>query len=265
MAPHTPRGVALALFAALLVPVALLVPPGVDAQEAPAPSPASLAGRSLVLPGWGQWAQGQRRAVLYAAAEVALWAFWGHRRHQAADLRDGYRRLAWETARQRRGAYTDGPWSYYEDLSRWQRSGAFDGDGASPGIQPEEDPATFNGSVWRLARDLHFRGGAPGPGDPAYQAAVAWYQGRAYGDAYLWDWTGQEGAQAEFRDLIHRSDERFRQATTALGAVLANHVLSGADAFLSARVPGALEMRVRPPSSAPWAPLTLTLSWRPPS
>ena len=34
-------------------------------------------------------------------------------------------------------------------------------------------------------------------------------------------------------DLIESSDARFRQATTALGVVIANHLLSAADAYLS--------------------------------
>lgn len=253
-----------------LLLLATPVPVAVRAQEGALPVPTAgpaapaLAARSLLVPGWGQLAQGQRRAAVYAAAEVALWVFWGHRRSQARDLRGAYRDLAWETARGARGQRVDGPWAYYEDLSHWRRSGAFDRSG-EPGIQPEEDAATFNGSVWRLARDLHFGGGAPGPGDPAYENAVAWYDEHAYGDAFLWDWTGQDAEHARFRDLIRRSDDRFRQATTALGGVLANHLLSAADAFVSARVPGTARMRVAPPPQGLGGPVFLTLTWAPPS
>ncbi|GMV08237.1 MAG: hypothetical protein AMXMBFR53_45120 [Gemmatimonadota bacterium] len=244
-------------------------PRAAPAQEAgsrvsgPGASAATLAARSLVVPGWGQLAQEQRRGAAYATAEVALWVFWGHRRGQARDLRDALRNLAWETARASRGQRLDGPWAYYEDLSHWLRSGAFDGS-AAPGVQPEDDPSTFNGSVWKLARDLHFAGGSPGPGDAAYEKAVAWYGDRAYGDAFLWDWTGLSAEHARFRDLIRRSDDRFRQATTVLGAVLANHLLSAADAFVSARVPGTTRTGVAPAGRGLPGALFLTLSWAPP-
>jgi len=38
------------------------------------PAPATVAGRSLLVPGWGQYVLGQRRAWAYLAVEAALWA-----------------------------------------------------------------------------------------------------------------------------------------------------------------------------------------------
>lgn len=218
--------------------------------------------RSLAVPGWGQWVLGQRRSAVYAAAEAALWVVWAERRAGAGDLRNRYRDLAWVTARGGTGPRRDGDWSYYETLTKWIRSGAFDRDPVTPGIQPEEDPSTFNGSVWSLARAIHLGGGGGGPGDPRYAAAVAWYGERAYGDGFLWDWTGREGALAEFRELIGGSDRRFRQATTALGAVLANHLLSAADAFLSSRTPAVPSARVAPAFATPTGVgVHLVLTW----
>jgi len=229
-----------------------------------APVPATAAARSLVVPGWGQLAIGQRRAFAYAAAEAILWAVWAERKGKGNDLRRAYRDLAWRSARQPSGlARLDGPWAYYETLSKWARSGAFDRDGALAGIQPEEDASTFNGSVWALARGLHFSGRTPSPSDPAWEAAVAWYGKRAYAEAFLWDWTGKGDDLVEFRQLIHRGDDRFRQATAALGAVLANHVLSATDAFLSARLRGAAEVRLATPPPGEPAVVWLTLSWTP--
>jgi hypothetical protein len=189
--------------------------------------------------------------VAYAAAEAALWVLWADRRARAGDLRRGYRDLAWTTARGGSGPRRDGPWSYYETLTKWLRSGAFDRDPSTPGIQPEEDPATFNGSVWSLARAIHMGGGVTGPGDPRYEAAVTWYGERAYREDFLWDWTGREPALAEFRNLIDGSDRRFRQATAALGAVLANHLLSAADAFLSSRTAAVPKASVAPGFATP--------------
>ncbi|MHB1194818.1 MAG: hypothetical protein ACYC6F_17465 [Longimicrobiales bacterium] len=246
--------------------LALLAPPAASQAGAPrALVPASAAARSLVAPGWGQWAQGQRRGVAYAAAEVLLWALWVERRDAGGDLRGAYRDLAWRTGRIPAGERRDGPWDYFEALSKWTRSGAFDRDATAPGLQPEEDPLTFNGSVWALARGIHFGGGSPAPGDPKHDAALAWYRERAYADGFLWDWSGREGDMTEYRGLIRRSDDRFREATWALGGVVGNHLLSAADAFVSARIPGSAELRLVAPDAwtgaAPW----LALTWTPPS
>lgn len=230
---------------------------------APLPSQAGAATRSLAIPGWGQRALGQRRAYAYAAAEALFWAVWVERRSKGSALRSDYRDLAWSAGRLAAGERHDTSWAYYEALSKWTRSGAFDRDPSTAGLQPEEDPTTFNGSIWALARGIHFRGGTPGPGDPAWEAALVWYGERAYREGFLWDWTGREGDLAEYRRLIHESDDRFRQATTALGAVLANHLLAGADAFLSARVPGTAALRLRPPAAGMRGPLWLTLAWGP--
>lgn len=207
--------------------------------------PAAAAGRSLILPGWGQKVLGQRRAWAYAAAEVVLWALWANRRSLATDARDAYRDLAWSEARLDPGERHDGDWDYYEKLSHWQRSGAFDRDPAAPGVQPEEDPSTFNGSVWALARDLYFQGDMPPPDAPTYRRAVEYYERAAYGPAFLWDWSGREAALTRYRALIDESDDRFRQATTAIGVVVANHLLAAGDAYLSS-LPGEPRLRVTP-------------------
>lgn len=249
-------GLALALLAA---------PAASQAMPGPGPTPLSAAARSLALPGWGQMALGQRRGVAYAVVEVALWALWADRRGRGGDLRREYRDLAWATARIRAGERLDGAWDYYEALSKWARSGAFDRDGSQPGIQPEEDPGTFNGSIWSLAKGIHFGAGTPPPGDPTWDAALAWYRARAYGDGFLWDWRGREGDLTRYRALIRRSDDRFREATGAMGAVLANHLLSGTDAFVSARIPGSAELRLLAPGVSTPSGLWLTLAWRPPT
>jgi hypothetical protein len=203
--------------------------------------------------------------VAYAAAEAALWVFWADRRGRGADLRGEYRDLAWRSARIADGQRRDGGWAYYEAMSKWASSGAWDRDASRPGLQPEEDPATFNGSIWSLARAIHFGGGSPLPGDPSYEAALAWYRARAYADGFLWDWHGKGADLAAYRRMIRDADDRFREATLAMGAVLANHLLSAADAFVSARVPGSAAVRLLAPSPASPAPVGIMLSWRPPA
>jgi hypothetical protein len=246
-----------------------VAPPAGRAQLATAPgsmgpTPAAVAGRSLLVPGWGQHVLGQKRAWLYLGVEAALWALWADRRSLGSDAREAYRDLAWSEARLATGARTDGSWAYYETLEKWTRSGAWDRDPARTGVQPEDDPDTYNGSIWQRARDLYFPpGSVPSEGDPAYERALAYYAQHAYGEAFLWDWSGKEAALLRYQGLIRTSDDRFRQATTALGAVLANHLLAGVDAWLSARAPAEVRLRVAPGSAVGPAGWTLGVRLRP--
>ena len=212
-------------------------------QEA-AVSPAGAALTSLVLPGAGQHRLDQRRKWVYLAIEVTAWAFHFERRSRGADLRDRYRDLAWTEGRVRGEERVDGDFDYYETLSHWTRSGVFDADGAIAGIQPEPDPAAYNGFIWERAQGIFFPAGQTvEPGDPAYTQALDYYVRDAYGTGFLWDWSANPDAQLEFARLIERSDDRFRQATTVLGAVLLNHFVSAVDAFTSARTRHGLPLR----------------------
>jgi hypothetical protein len=191
---------------------------------------------SLALPGAGQHVLGQTRKWAYLAIEVAGWAFYLDRHGAGTDLRGQYHDFAWENGRIQSGSRVDGDFGYYETIEKWTRSGAFDHDAATAGIQPEPDPATYNGMIWERATELYLPGGPGVPvSDPSYQAALAYYGEHAYGTAFLWDWSASPAAQSTYADLIRESDNRFRQATTALGVVIANHLLSSADAYLSAR------------------------------
>jgi hypothetical protein len=216
-------------------------------QSSP-PSVAVVTALSAVLPGAGQHVLGQRRKWAYLAIEGLAWGFWIDRRSAAGDFRDRYRDLAWNEARIRSTPRVDGDFEYYETLSKWQRSGAFDADVDAAGVQPEADPLTFNGSIWALAVRIYLPDGAMTPeNDLRYQRALTYYQERAYGTELLWDWTGTADARQTYADLIGESDRHFQQATNVLGVLIANHVVSTVDAFLTARglaVPG--EARVVP-------------------
>jgi hypothetical protein len=243
-----PSGLCTVVALAIATQGAAAVP--LTAQAAPSPAGvAGNAGRSAILPGWGQWHQGQSRWWAYALAEAGLWAAHLELRASGRANRDHYRDVAWTSARVAAGERLEGPWAYYEAMSEWKRSGAFDADPKRPGVQPESDPTTFNGAKWALAEGIYFASGtAPSENDPAYEKAVAYYSERAYGTPYLWDWTGKDAALAEYNRLIDRSDQRFRQATAALGAVLANHLLSAVDAYVSARGAPVTGMRMTPES-----------------
>ena len=113
-----------------------------------------------------------RRWPAFLVLEAGLWWLWADARGSYRSRTDAYRDLAWEAARIQDGPRVDAGWPYYEAMSHYLASGAFDADPAA-GLQPEEDPATYNGSVWSLARGIYL-GGTSDPGSPEYAAALAW-------------------------------------------------------------------------------------------
>ena len=199
-----------------------------------------------LVPGLGQLLQGQRRGWLYLGVEGLVWLGYAIERDRGAQDRRGYRDLAWSEARLQSGGRVDGDFEYYERLSQWVRSGAFDADGGTPGVQPETDPATFNGDAWRLARNIFAGGGDPDPQSLEYASALAFYQERAYGEGFLWDWSSAEGQQARFRDLISSSDDHFRRASLLVGGAILNRAVSALDGALSARAGRPVALRLHP-------------------
>jgi hypothetical protein len=213
-------------------------------QQAPAIGTSALL--SAVLPGAGQHVLGQNRKWAYLAFETVGWFLYADRRSAGGDLRTQYRDFAWTQARVQQGARVEGDFGYYETLTKWDRSGAYDRDPVVAGLQPENDPAAFNGSIWSRAVLIFPPDPGASLGDPSYDSALEYYQQRAYGTEFLWDWT-DTGAQTEYGGLIEESDDRYRQATNVLGVMIANHVVSAVDAFLSARgLPVTTETRVSP-------------------
>lgn len=197
---------------------------------------------SALAPGWGQYLLAQGRWAPYAALEGWAWLQYLDRRREGRRLEVRYRELAWLVARRdfAPGFRIDGSFEYYEAMSQYRRSGLFDRDPLQAGIQPEEDPDTFNGTVWLLARQI-FLGGADSTGvhdptSPAYQKALAYYRSRAYSLPMAWDWGPFTLHWMEYKDLIRASDESLRRATNVLGLILGNHLLSSVDALVSARL-----------------------------
>ena len=207
-------------------------------QTSPAIGTADAAIRSALIPGAGQLALGQKRSWAYLGLEAIGWFLYLDRRGAGADLRTEYRDYAWDVGRIQAGTRVDGDFDYYETMSNWDRSGAYDRDTGRPGIQPEDDTSLYNGLIWARARGIFSVDPAAGPGDPQYEAAITYYETRAYGPDLLWDWTSSPGGRSTYVGLIEASDQRFRQARNAMGLIIANHLVSAVDAFLSARAPG---------------------------
>lgn len=192
---------------------------------------------SLIVPGGGQLLAGQERGLAYLAAEVWLIARALALDSRARREREAYRALAYQVARQPFAAIrVDGPFEYYESMEKYVESGAYDRD---PGInfEPELDTATFNGSVWLLARRTFLANpdSLPAPDHPTYLAALGFYRGRAARPEFQWSWRDARLEQDVFRQSINASDESFRAVTNYLGALVANHLVSAVDALIATR------------------------------
>ncbi|MGW8266950.1 MAG: hypothetical protein ACWGSQ_11310 [Longimicrobiales bacterium] len=207
-------------------------------ERTPTPGRAFLL--SAAIPGLGQKKLGQNRWVGYVAVELWAWIQYFGKRREGRALQKRYKDLAWFVARRVSvGPRVDGDFEYYEAMTQYGASGAYDTRPEELGVQPEEDPETFNGSVWALAREIFFLDDPGGPSDPGsdhYQKALRYYMSRAYEPPQAWNWTDNVLQQAEFSELIRLSDENLRRGTTMVGVIIANHLLSSVDALVTGRL-----------------------------
>lgn len=213
------------------------LPQSIQAQI-PGPGRAFLL--SALLPGLGQKVMGQDRWVAYLAGEMWAWIQFMDHRREGHSLQKRYRELAWLVARRvSSGPRVDGKFEYYEALTQFSSSGAYDADPDVLGVQPEENPETYNGSIWMLARQIFF---LDDPEEPAeedsdqFRDALRYYRSRAYTPDLAWNWGSNTLQQGEFVSLIRSSDENLRRSTTMIGVILANHLLSAVDALVSGRL-----------------------------
>lgn len=197
---------------------------------------------SLVVPGAGQLLAKQDRGLIYLATEAFVLSRFLQLTHDAHRSASRYRDLAYAVAR--RGFTTvrrDTVFEYYEIMERFTTSGEFDRD-PGPGLAPEDDPVTYNGSVWLLARRTFWAdpSSPPPPTSPEYQLALQFYSSHAVGPDFRWSWQDASLEQLEFRTTIRLSDDAFRHAQSQLGVLLANHLVSAIDALISSRLTSGL-------------------------
>jgi hypothetical protein len=194
---------------------------------------------SAIVPGSGQLMAGQSRGVIYLAVEAFLLVQVFSSRGLGSSERDRYTDLAFDVARAPFApARKDTVFEYFEQLERFVDSGPFDTD-PGPALVPPNDEFSYNGSVWKLARETFL----PDPGIPdtasvEYQRALEFYRSRAVGPNFQWSWRDAGLEQDLYRQSIKRSDDAFRSSTQYLGLLLANHLLSAVDAFVSYRLSG---------------------------
>jgi hypothetical protein len=216
---------------------------------------------SAVVPGAAQLLMRQQRGVAYLAMEGFLLFQYVTYRRDATRQRDAYREIARTQARARYGGGQPvSDFEYYETLrdTRFIESGAFD---ASPGgeLDPETTPGTFNGFIWKTARETYFRDpeAMPDRGSAEYARAIELYERRAVREPERWSWRDAQVFRDEYTSTIRRSNTAYRNAAAYLSAVIANHALSTVDAFVTVRVRGASGEggRLGVDASLPWAPL----------
>lgn len=193
---------------------------------------------SAAVPGAGQALLGSRRAFAYAAAEAVGWVTYSVQVREGNRQRARYRELARTVAR---AQFTpDGPagnWDYFERMEKFAVSGAYD---AIPGgaIDPEPDPTTFNGSIWLLARQTYWRdlSSPPSNASPEYQSALSFYERRAVPPEMRWSWDASPDGYQQYRRSIAASNGAFKRVEQTVGLVIANHILSVVDAYVSVRM-----------------------------
>lgn len=200
----------------------------------------ALAGRmgaSLLVPGAGQALDGQPwLSAAFFGVEIATWWIALDGRADGRRLRGDYRDFAWEVARGQPIPRVEGSFEYYERLTQWGRSGQFDAS-PDPGLQPERASDAYNGRQWRLAADIFLQGDLDAPPTASgYGSALAYYRDRAYPAELAWDWSGDDASQRRFSDLIRASDDAFRRSSIAVGAVVANHLLSAIEVYVHRRL-----------------------------
>jgi len=193
---------------------------------------------SLAVPGTGQLLGREDRGAIYLVTELYLVTRYLQLRHDGRVQAGRFRELAFDVARRPFApARRDTIFEYFETMERFVASGQFDGD-PGPGLSPETDPSTYNGSVWLLARRTYWSDPdvPPPPTSPEYQGALEFYVARAVGPGFQWSWRDAPLARDEFRATIRNSDDAFRRAQNQLGLLLANHLVSAVDALASSRL-----------------------------
>lgn len=214
---------------------------------------------SAALPGSGQAMLGQDRFIAYLAVEgFAILSYLDQRAEQSRSTAH-YQALATNIARAfYPGPYPVGSWAYYESMEHYKESGVFN---LTPGFgfTPEVDPATYNGAMWLLARQTYWNDPnvQPAATSAEYSKAFAFYTSRAVQPQYRWSWTGYGFEWDLYVQSIERRNQAARDARFDMGLLIANHLLSMVDSYVTVRLRGGMGAPGSPPAlsaTIPWAP-----------
>jgi hypothetical protein len=217
---------------------------------------------STVLPGAGQALLGQNRFVAYLAVEGYVVADYLSNGALETRERNRSRALANDVARALfPGSRPRGTWAYYESMEHFVESGVFN---RFPGgeFSPEVDPVTYNGWLWLDVRRRFWNNPSvePDHGSKQYRDALNEYIARAVRDEMRWSWRNAQLEQDLYRRSILIKNQAAHTATSLLGLLVANRLLSTVDAFITLRLRGAAGAVTSPGSptslsvTVPWAP-----------
>ena len=209
---------------------------------------------SALVPGLGQARLHKDRFVAFMAAEAFLILQYSKATSDARENATNFREIAREVARRRfPGTHPDtAAWKYYETMEKYLESGAYSLPGNGSTI-PETDASTYNGAQWVQARQLF---GVPLDDPdarlhPNYARALARYEANAVQPAYGWSWRNAQLEQDLYKRTIASSNAAYRRATGDLIALIANHVISAVDAFVTVRLVQARNGDMRMSASIP--------------
>jgi hypothetical protein len=193
---------------------------------------------SAAVPGSGQMMLRVERFLPYLAFEAYTWTQYAAHSREYRRHRNAYQELSSRVARSPFTiVFPRGDFEYYERMQHFRESGRFE---VMVGgvLDPEPDTTTFNGSVWLLARRTYWSDAdvMPDTGTREWKQAVDFYIRRAYDQPYRWSWTRAPLEFDEFRRLIRRSNDSNRKSVQDLGAIIANHMLSAVDAYVTVRL-----------------------------
>ena len=206
-------------------------------QDSSAPSAWSVL-LSAIVPGSGQAMSGSSRAIPFLAIESFAWTSFVRHSIQYRRRRDGYRDLASKVARAPFSSVRpNGDFEYYERMTHYLEAGRYDLV-AGGAVEPETDTSTYNGAVWLLARRTYWTDPSVTPAmtSAEWTRAIVFYESRAYDQLYRWSWTAAPQEYTAFVRLIDESNDANRLAMLDLGVVIANHVLSTVDAYVTLRL-----------------------------
>lgn len=191
-------------------PLFFLVFLTISVSGAGAASPATIPLRSLLVPGWGQWALGQEtRAAFFLGTELVLWTGWGLFTRSGQGFTESYRVYAYRWA---------GADPTRADEAYWRA------------VELHRSDEDFLEDLRREARRFY-------PNDLEEQRRYV-EEHRVEGD---WSWPDQEHWFA-FQDLRRSARQAFDRARVTVGVVLVNHLISALDALLTVRTRGKLSL-----------------------
>lgn len=191
----------------------------------PKPPTAAAPIASLVVPGTGQLLLRQDRFAVYLGIEALGWWKYNLDHRDLRQQESAFRDLARRVARAHLSPNgPDGDWPYYEALRDWQSSGLFSRSDTQ--LLPEQDPTTWNGFHWQLAKGL--------AADSV--SALAIYKRTAYGPSMTWSWTNAQLQWGLYKQTTNKRNDASKAAAEDLALVVANHLLSMVDAFATFRL-----------------------------